>query len=325
MNNIINKPLVIGKFHPSSLVKYGDMIHYHIDIGEHDLATWQKTIKKLKPRTIIFGSNIVNREMLNIWREEMPQDQLFLIRRGASLARCDVVAAKKLNINVKNTPGSNAAYIAKFICDSILKQGKYPKIVTILGVGNIGSIVAQRLVNDVSELNLYSRSLQNNITQKQVLADLWLDQYLNVSSISSIQQGFCKSNCIIITLPYTSETKGLIAQSDIQSIPKNANFISTSFPNILEDEAIKELHSRDDINVIFDHLRNEFDHVYSIIGTKILRPNFIIDEKAAATDECQIAMDEAVMQSFQQLNLKNQAGEDIYPHSRLEEVAKGNM
>ncbi|GAH34246.1 unnamed protein product [marine sediment metagenome] len=94
------KPLVIGELYGTSLEKHKNTIDYHPEVGS-DHTKWREAIQQFKPKTVLFGTNIVDAEMLAFWRSEVPDGELYLIRRGVALARVDLKAAEKLNVNYR--------------------------------------------------------------------------------------------------------------------------------------------------------------------------------------------------------------------------------
>jgi hypothetical protein len=67
--------------------------------------------------------------------------------------------------------------------------------------------------------------------------------------------------------------------------------ISVSPPKVFTDAALQKLYHRADIHVIIDDLKSELQRVHQTIGTPdSLRQNFLMDEKAVASVECQNAM-----------------------------------
>lgn len=289
--------LVIAKFHSDSVKIFKDIINYYPNLDADNLNEWEQTIQQLKPQAIIFGTNTINSKMLNIWREAVPNQKLFLIRRGVTLARCDVTTASKLEIQVFNTPGVNAPYISKFICDLLFNKNNSKKV-AILGLGQIGALVAKQAAEMQCFLNLYSKKLFNSSTRELVLHDLNLNNYDHIVCHQSIKSAFKSSDGMVVALPFANETIGLITANDIQEIPSHSTFISISFPKVLTDEAMRELYNRTDINVIFDHLKHEIMDTKKILGIDKLRPNFILDEQAATAYACQRAMDNAAMELY---------------------------
>jgi len=271
----MKKPLVIAKFTEKSLSIFKDQIIYKPEFSSDniDITKWQEVIKTYLPTTIIFDTGIFSKAMLRSWREFIPDGHLILIRKGVTLARCDLETAAKLKIAVFNTPGINPPFIANYICEFLFKD-KTAKEIVVLGSGNISELVAGKMSAAGANLTIIGR---NNL------------------KITAIINAFKKADAIVICLPFKAETKELINEKAINAIPHGAKFTSISFPTILTDRAIKALHAREDIDVIFDYLKEEFDKVREIIGSDI-RSNFILAEKATASDACQQALDKAAME-----------------------------
>jgi len=291
------RAFVISNLQEPTIRKYANVIDYFPGLGDNNINEFDKVLHKYKPRIIIFGTNVMDAAKLSIWRDAVPKSDLYLLRRGVTIARCDLNAAERLNINVLNTPGSNATFITDFIINNATNN-TIPESVTIIGLGNIGKIVAQKLrMLGVKKFYFFSRRFKDLLTRNDVLNELKLHNH-EVHFINNLIEGFKNSECIIVTLPFNQETQGLIKSEYIDALQNGSQFISTSFPDILTKDAIITLYKRNDLHVVFDHLKTELSKIYDLLNIEKLRENFIMDEQAAASYECQCVMDEAVMNLF---------------------------
>ena len=68
------------------------------------------------------------------------------MRKGTSLHRVHFAAAKKYNVDILNTSGVNAPFVAQFITDQFLVEGKSNMPIGIIGIGDIGKKVTETVI-----------------------------------------------------------------------------------------------------------------------------------------------------------------------------------
>lgn len=276
------KILTICSLNDKLLLKYHDYLEYRPLSNDESDESWEHLIKHYRPLVILFGLQTIDDKKLSFWRKLQPADQLKLVRKGTSLHRVDFAAAKKYAVDLLNTAGANAPFVAQFILELLLAENKKKGPIAVLGVGNIGSIVVSQLLEAGKQLLLFNRSLHSFEER----------DYIYSSDLLNI---FERADQIAICLPLNQETIGMITEKHIRAVPENGQILCVSPPRILSREAVSALHERRDLHVTFDHVASGLTFIYEALGHQQLRPDFIFEEKAAAGDECQYAMGEAAI------------------------------
>lgn len=120
------------------------------------------------------------------------------------------------------------------------------KKVAILGYGSVGKEIAKRL-----------KAFDTTITAVDIksVEDDNIDNYFNISDIDKILPA---EDIIIITLPLTDETRGLIDFNTISLMKKNAILINISRGNIIkEKDLVRALKNRKILGAVLDVFENE--------------------------------------------------------------------
>ena len=164
----------------------------------------------------------------------------------------DIVAAKKKNIIVTNTPEvltDATAEIAilvllgaarrakegiewankknwKWSADFLMGKQLTGSRLGILGMGRIGRAVADRARSFGMKIHYFNRSRLNKNLEKDAIYHKSLESLLSVSDFFSI-------NC-----PATKETKHIINKNTIKHFPDNAVLSNTARGDMIEDEAM---------------------------------------------------------------------------------------
>ncbi|MFN7039459.1 MAG: NAD(P)-dependent oxidoreductase [Alphaproteobacteria bacterium] len=291
-----NKPIILytTKIEQDSEAKYQQYITHKLFLTQEDEEVWLQKIEELRPDIIVIGPCNFTRNMLTKWKKTCLEKNLTLIQRGTNTSRIDIEAAKELNIRVKNTPGANSPYVAKYMFDFINNPQIEIKKLAINPFGAIGRYLTDAAITQKIKPFIYSPSLLNAESRQEQLDKYKVpeDQVICVKDIGEV---FKDSTHIAISLPINDNTRNIIKIEHIKSIASNAKLISVSPIAVFDKEAIKELCLREDINVVFDGMKDQLKaSLAGFIDVKDIRPNFIIQGEAATTNEAQRAMDDAV-------------------------------
>lgn len=219
------------------------------------------------------------------------------MRKGISLGRCDLAAAREYHIDVFNLPGVNTIFVTNFMKKFLFRDNKPTDCISIIGTGTIGQKIIHEAVNNNIPIIVHSKTLKNNedLKKKKWFSDLPAN--CNIEVAPMIDQAFMHANKIAISIPYVKDTMGIIHEGYVNKIPLNGLLVSVSEPKIFSDVALRALFKRDDLFVVIDHLASEFDDIYKIMGCDSnLRENFLMVEEAAASEECQQAMSLAAIE-----------------------------
>jgi phosphoglycerate dehydrogenase-like enzyme len=103
----------------------------------------------------------------------------------------------------------------------------YGKTVGIVGLGNIGSEVARK----VKCFGTNVIAVKKNLVEKPN----YVDELLPVKDLKEL---FAKSDFVVLTLPLTTETRGLIGESHLKSMKKTAYLINVSRGEIIQEKAL---------------------------------------------------------------------------------------
>jgi D-3-phosphoglycerate dehydrogenase len=182
---------------------------------------------------LIVRSEKVTQEVM----EALPSLKI-VVRAGAGYNTIDTKAARKQGIDVMNTPGANANGVAeevvamalaafRFIvpADISTRAGKWEKkkflgrelsnkTVGIVGLGNIGQLVAKRLSGFECKFIGYDPMISPQLADK-----------LGVKLVS-MEELFKQSDVVTLHIPETPETKKSINMSLLSLMPEGACLIN---------------------------------------------------------------------------------------------------
>jgi len=290
-----NKILVICDLHEIVLQKYAAQIDHKPYLAKANSDKWSQAIQQIQPKTIIINTEFFTGKMMQIWRSILPKEPLCVVRAGASLSRCDLLAAKLYSIHITNTPGVNSKYVADYMNQILFKSYSSSDRIAIIGVGNIGSLIAITAADYRVDFILFNKSKTSN--RLSILDDE------KIIFAQDLEEAIIQANKIAISLPLGVSTRGIITAKLIAKIPQNAILISVSPLEIFTNEALQALYHRKDIQVTFDDIQSELQRIYQILGSPDpLRNHFLMDTKAAASQECQNAMTSAAIEKGISLN-----------------------
>lgn len=182
----------------------------------------------------------------------LPQLEL-IIRAGAGYDNIDTAYARSKNIDVMNTPGANSNAVAEEVIamylatsrfliqgDITTRQGLWEKknfmgseisykTVGIVGLGNIGKLVAKRLQGFEVKLLAYDPFISASYAQD-----------LNIE-IVSIEDIFKRSDCVTLHIPETKESKGIVNKRLLETMKDGAVLINCARSGIINEEDLREV------------------------------------------------------------------------------------
>lgn len=174
-------------------------------------------------------------------------------RAGIGVDNVDLEAATKQGIIVANAPQSNIISAAEHAfalilslarhipqADYSLRAGEwsrskfegaelYDKNLGIVGLGKIGSLVAERAAAFGMNILVYDPY----VSQEKARA-------LSVKIVNNLSDLFREADFITIHLPKTSETIGMIGKKEIALMKPTVRIINTARGGIIDDEALAE-------------------------------------------------------------------------------------
>jgi D-3-phosphoglycerate dehydrogenase len=173
-------------------------------------------------------------------------------RAGIGLDNVDVAAASKHGIVVMNAPDGNATTAAEHAiammvslarnipqATASMKEGKWEKkkfmgreltgkTLGIIGIGRIGSIVADRAQGLKMKVIAYDPHMPEELVKK-----------LGVE-LTTIDEVCKKSDFISVHVPMTKDTRHLISKAQFKSMKKDAMFIDCARGGVVDEVALYE-------------------------------------------------------------------------------------
>lgn len=171
-------------------------------------------------------------------------------RAGIGLDNVDIAAASKNGVVVMNAPDGNATTAAEHAIAMIvslarnipqatasMKEGKWEKkkfmgreltgkTLGIVGIGRIGSIVADRAQGLEMKVIAYDPHMPEDLVKK-----------LGVE-LTSLEEVCKKSDFISVHVPMTKDTRHLISTEQFKSMKKDAMFIDCARGGVVDEEAL---------------------------------------------------------------------------------------
>lgn len=192
---------------------------------------------------LLVGIDEVNEEVIN----SLPGLKV-ISKYGVGVDNIDLAAAAKKGIPVANTPGVNTEAVADLTVGLMLsvarqipgadlstKKGEWKrflgcslhgKTVGILGTGQIGRAVAQRLPGFATELLLY------DVVQDQDFAARVKGRYVSLEEILR------QADFISLHLPLLPATCGLIGAKELKAMKRNAIIVNTARGGLIDEKAL---------------------------------------------------------------------------------------
>jgi len=173
-------------------------------------------------------------------------------RAGIGVDNIDIEAATQKGVLVMNTPGANAVAAAEHAialmmalarhiprADESVRAGKWEKkkfvgtelynqTLGIIGLGRIGSIVANRSLGMKMRVLAYDPYVSEDAAAK-----------LGVELVSP-QKLFRKADFISIHTPFTKETEGLLDESAFKTMRRGVRIINCARGGIIDESALYE-------------------------------------------------------------------------------------
>jgi len=224
----------------------------------------------------------------------------------------DIVAAKKKNIVVTNTPDvltdataeiamlvllgaarrategikwvnkKNWKWSADFLTGKQLTGAK----IGILGMGRIGRAIADRARAFGMKIHYHNRSRLNKILEKDAIYHNSLESLLSVSDFFSI-------NC-----PATNETRHIINKKTLKYFPDNAVILNSARGDMIDDNAMVESLKN---GKIFSLGLDVYEGEPNIHPEYLTLPNvFVLPHLGSATTKTRIAMGDLAINNLEE-------------------------
>lgn len=175
-----------------------------------------------------------------------------IVRAGAGVNTIDIRYARKKNIDVMNTPGANSNAVAEEVvalmladarhviaADQSTRAGKWDKkrfmgreiagkTVGIVGLGNIGQLVARRLHG----FEVQTLGYDPFLTKERA-------QALKVR-LTDMDTLFRESDYVTLHVPETQETRGMIGAELLEKMKRGATLINCARAGIVDEAAVRK-------------------------------------------------------------------------------------
>ncbi|MEX2587964.1 MAG: phosphoglycerate dehydrogenase [Actinomycetota bacterium] len=220
-------------------------------------------------------------------------------RAGIGLDNIDVEAATRRGILVVNAPQSNIISAAEHsvalmlalarqipAADASLRSGKwerskfngvelYGKTLGVVGMGRIGTLVAQRLAAFGMHLLVYDPYVSEGRAAK-----------LGATLAADLEQLCRQSDFITIHLPKTSETKGLLGVKQFAVMKPGVRIVNAARGGIMDEQALVDAHEQ---GIVAGAAIDVFDKEPPPPDSPLLRiPDFVVTPHlGASTQEAQ--------------------------------------
>lgn len=193
-----------------------------------------------------------------------------VVRAGAGYNTIDIKGARKLGIDVMNTPGANANAVAEEViamalaafrhvipADISTRAGKwekkkylgreiYGKTVGILGLGNIGQLIVQRL-----------KGFNCSILAHDPFVSATKAENMGVK-VSSVEDIFANSDIITLHIPANDQTKKMVNEKLIGMMKPGAVLINCARQEVVDEDALRKLKAEKKIMYCTDvYLKDE--------------------------------------------------------------------
>lgn len=187
-----------------------------------------------------------------------------IVRAGSGYDTIDIKYARKKKIDVMNTPGANSNAVAEevialmladarfvVVADQTTRAGQWEKkkymgreitgkTVGIVGLGNIGQLVAKRLAGFECTLLGYDPIIS------QERADM-----VNVELVK-LPELFARADYVTLHIPENKETRGLVNEALLAKMKPGATLINCARAGIVNEAALRKVKAEKKIRFLND-------------------------------------------------------------------------
>ena len=196
-------------------------------------------------------------------QDALPQLKV-VIRAGAGYDNIDIKHARKRGVDVMNTPGANANGVAEEVVAMMLADARHVvkadtttraggwekknymgceitgKTVGIVGLGNIGRLVAKRLKGFECRILGYDPLLNSDR-----MRDLGIES-------STLDEIFAKSDYVTLHIPGGEDTRGLVGTKLIGLMKKGATIVNCARYGIVDEDVLRAVKAEKGLRYLND-------------------------------------------------------------------------
>jgi len=226
-----------------------------------------------------------------------------VVRAGAGFDTIDIKHARKKGVDVMNTPGANANGVAEEVIAMMLadarhivaadtttraglwEKSKYMgkeltgKTVGIVGLGNIGRLVAKRLAGFECRFLAY-----DPIITTDRMRDLGIES-------ATLEQIFAQCDYVTLHIPGGESTKNLVSTKLLGLMKKGATLVNCARYGIIDEEAFRAIKAEKGLRYLNDvYTKDEAgskpmadiaDLMLPHLGANTSEANYVAAERAA--------------------------------------------
>ena len=242
-------PTKLDKVVEKILSEHGFTVVQNPDVQLADLAS-----ENTDASAIIVRSEKVTPEIMDGLK-----DLKLVVRAGAGFDNIDIRHARKLGIDVMNTPGANSNAVAEEVIALILaayrklvpadqstRAGKWEKksfmgreltgkTVGILGLGNIGRLLIKRLSGFDVKILAYDPILSADLAA-----------HLG-AQLCTVEEVFAQSDIVSLHIPENDKTRGMVNAKLLGLMKKGAMLVNCARAGIVDEEAIRAAKQEKDL------------------------------------------------------------------------------
>ncbi len=230
-----------------------------------------------------------------------------IVRAGSGYDTIDIKYARRKKIDVLNTPGANANAVAeedialmladaRFIipADISTRAGKWEKkkymgreltgkTVGIVGLGNIGQLVAKRLAG------FEVRALGFDPLISQERADAMRVELVELPEL------FAQSDYITLYIPENKETKGMINANLLSRMKEGATLVNCARAGIIDEDALRKIKAEKKLRFLNDVYKQDTEGPKSVADiADIMLPHLGASTVEANTNAARRAAEELI-------------------------------
>lgn len=230
-----------------------------------------------------------------------------IVRAGSGYDTIDIKHARKKKIDVLNTPGANSNAVAEEVvalmladaraivaADASTRAGKWEKkkfmgreitgkTVGIVGLGNIGQLVARRLAGfEVKLLGFDPMISQERADAMQV-------------DLVDLPTLFAQSDYVTLHIPENADTKGMINQALLSLMKPGATLINCARAGIIDENALRAAKAEKKIRFLNDVYKKDEEGPKSVADiADIMLPHLGANTIEANTNAARRAAEELI-------------------------------
>ncbi|MBN1672952.1 MAG: ACT domain-containing protein [Kiritimatiellae bacterium] len=187
-----------------------------------------------------------------------------IVRAGSGYDTIDAKYARTKGIDVMNTPGANSNAVAEEVLALILadarhilagdrsvRRGRWEKAkfmgreiagktIGIVGLGNVGQLVAKRLVGFDVKLLGYDPVISQDRAAEMAVRLVELDEL------------FAKADYVTLHVPETDDTRGMVDRGLLAKMKPGATIVNCARAGIVDERALRALKKRKQLRFLND-------------------------------------------------------------------------